>query len=127
MSEREREGESDYHTSDHIYTLHTLIERHVTQNFKQAFHSVWHTGLFDKVIERGVGGKTYDLIKSVSSKCTTKIGSNKKKNHNSSSRAYLYKQNGIIEKSTAPGLTLHNSETLPYPTLHYRPGSPVTH
>ncbi len=44
-------------TSDHIYTLHTLIQKHVQQkkqgkifgcfiDFQKAFDSVWHNGLF---------------------------------------------------------------------------------
>ncbi len=42
----------NYRTSDHIYTLHTLIEKHVNQDkgkiyacfidFKKAFDSIWH-------------------------------------------------------------------------------------
>ncbi len=75
----------NYRTSDHIYTLHTLIEKHVNQDkgkiyacfidFKKAFDSIWHQGLFYKLIESGIGGKTYDLIKSMytESKCGVKI------------------------------------------------------
>ncbi len=68
----------NYRTSDHIYTLHTLIEKHVNQDkgkiyacfidFKKAFDSIWHQGLFYKIIESGIGGKTYDLIKSMYTK-----------------------------------------------------------
>ncbi len=68
----------NYRTSDHIYTLHTLIEKHVHQDkgkiyacfidFKKAFDSIWHQGLFYKLIESGIGGKTYDLIKSMYTK-----------------------------------------------------------
>lgn len=58
--------------SDHIYTLHNLIDKHVLQiknkifacfiDFKKAFDSIWHNGLFYKVIESGIWGKTYDII-----------------------------------------------------------------
>lgn len=47
-----------HRTSEHIYTLHTLIQTHVHQNnntifscfvdFKKAFDSIWHHGLFLK-------------------------------------------------------------------------------
>ena len=60
-----------HHTADHIYSLHTLIDKHVHQNnnkmyacfidFQKTFDSIWHAGLFYKVIESGV----YDLIKSM--------------------------------------------------------------
>ena len=126
----------NYRTSDHIFTLHTLIERHVIQNktkiyacfidFKQAFDSIWHTGLFYKVLESGVGGKTYDLIKSMYSRseCAIKIGSKRTK-FLSQGRGvrqgcclsptlfniYINELAKTIEKSTAPGVTLHDSET----------------
>lgn len=126
----------NYRTSDHIFTLHTLIERHVIQNktkiyarfidFKQAFDSIWHTDLFYKGIESGVGGKTYDLIKSMysGSKCAIKIGSRITK-FLSQGRGvrqgcclsptlfniYINELAKTIEKSTAPGVTLHDSET----------------
>ncbi|KAG5837931.1 hypothetical protein ANANG_G00218340 [Anguilla anguilla] len=64
-----------HRTTDHIYTLHTLIDKHINQNktiiyacfidFQKAFDSIWHAGLFCKVIESGVGSKTYDIIKSI--------------------------------------------------------------
>ncbi len=75
----------NYRTSDHIYTLHTLIEKHIHQDkgkiyacfidFKKAFDSIWQQGLFYKLIESGIGGKTYDLSKSMytESKCGVKI------------------------------------------------------
>ena len=64
-----------HRTTDHIYILHTLIDKHVHQNYtkiytcfidlQKAFDSIWHTGLFFKDIESGVGGKAYDIIKSM--------------------------------------------------------------
>lgn len=77
----------NHRTTDHIYTLHTLINKHLnyTRNgkifacfidFKKAFDSIWHTGLYYKLLETGVGGKVYDVIKSMYSnnKCRIKIG-----------------------------------------------------
>ena len=34
-------------------------------DFQKVFDSVWHNGLFLKLLESGIGGKTYDLIKSM--------------------------------------------------------------
>ncbi len=77
----------NYRTTDHIYTLHTLINRHVKQtknwkifacfiDFKKAFESIWHDGLYYKFLQSGVGGKVYDIIKSMYSnnKCAIRIG-----------------------------------------------------
>ncbi len=63
-------------TSDHIYTLHTLIQKIRSTNktrkifgcfidFQKAFDSVWHNGLFLKLIQGGIGGRTYDIIKDI--------------------------------------------------------------
>ncbi len=56
-----------YRTSDHIYTLHTLIDKQINQkkskifscfiDFKKAFDSIWHEGLFLQLIQCGIGGK----------------------------------------------------------------------
>ena len=55
--------------------LHTLIDKQVNQNkgkisscfvdFKKAFDSICHKGLFYKL---SIGGKTYDVIKSMYTK-----------------------------------------------------------
>ena len=77
-------------TSDHIFTIRTLVDKYVHNtkcgklytcfvDFKKAFDSVWHDGLFYKLLVNGIGGKTYDIIKSMYSKtnCAIKIGQNK--------------------------------------------------
>ena len=71
--------------TDHIYTLHTLINKHVHQkkegkifacfiDFKRAFDSIWHEGLFYKILQGGLDGKVYDFIKCMypENKCATK-------------------------------------------------------
>ena len=44
--------------------------------FTKAFDSIWHEGLFYRLLNSGIGGKTYDVIKSMytNSKCAVKIG-----------------------------------------------------
>ena len=44
-------------------------------DFKKAFDSVWHDGLFYKLLHYKIGGKFYDLIKSLYSKtkCSIKV------------------------------------------------------
>ena len=76
----------DHRTSDHIFTLRTLVDKYVNQvprgklytcfvDFKKAFDSVWHDGLFYKLLQYNIGGKFYDLIKNLYSKtkCSIKI------------------------------------------------------
>lgn len=72
-------------TADHILTLKTLSDKYVNQcnngkmyacfvDFKKAFDSVWHEGLFLKLLENKIGGNFYNLIKSLysNSKCAVK-------------------------------------------------------
>ncbi len=57
--------QSDCRTSDHIFTLRTIVDRY-TQNkkklyvcfidFKEAFDSVWREGLIYKLLKQEVGG-----------------------------------------------------------------------
>ena len=73
-------------TSDQIFTLRTLIEKYCYQNkqkiyacfvdFRKAFDSVWHEGLFHRIFQYGIRGNVYELIKSLYSKssCSVKIG-----------------------------------------------------
>ena len=58
-------------TADHILTLKTLHDKYVKQSengkiyacfvdFKKAFDSVWHQGLYSKLLENKIGGHFYD-------------------------------------------------------------------
>ena len=75
----------NYHTTDHVFTLHTLIHKQTNQNkgkvfsrfvdFKKAFESIWHEGLLYKLMESGVGGKTNNIISMyTNNKFAVKIG-----------------------------------------------------
>ena len=76
-------------TADHILTLKTLHEKYVNQknekiytcfvDFKKAFDSIWHEGLYLKLLENKIGGRFYDLIKDLYSntKCAVKISDNR--------------------------------------------------
>ena len=78
---------SNHRTTDHIFALRTLIDKYVTYttkgklytcfiDFKKAFDSVWHDGLLCKLLRYKIGGKFYDLIKTLYSKtkCSIKHG-----------------------------------------------------
>ena len=78
---------SNHRTTDHIFTLRTLIDKCVTHttkgklytcfvDFKKAFDSIWHDGLLYKLLKYKIGGKFYDLIKTLYSKtkCSIKHG-----------------------------------------------------
>jgi len=61
------------HTTDHIFSLQTLIDQDFKKgkvyacfvDFQKAFDFIWHDGLFYRLLESGIGGKTYDLIKNM--------------------------------------------------------------
>ena len=73
-------------TSDHLFTLKTLIDTHVKAksrgkifacfiDFRKAFDSIWHQGLFYKLIKSKIGGNVYRLIKEMYNKsnCSIKL------------------------------------------------------
>ena len=73
-------------TSDHILSLKTLTNKYVIDkkgkklyacfvDFKKAFDSVWHEGLFRKIENKGINGNFLALLKSIYSKteCAVKI------------------------------------------------------
>ena len=76
-------------TVDHVFTLRTLIDKYVHYHkekvyacfvdFRKAFDSVWHEGLFYKLLKTNIGGNLYNLMKSLycNSTCSIKIGENK--------------------------------------------------
>lgn len=76
-------------TADHVFTLRTLIDKYVHYHkekvyacfvdFRKAFDSVWHEGLFYKLLKINIGGHFYNLIKSLycNSTCSIRIGENK--------------------------------------------------
>lgn len=124
-----------HRTTDHIYTLHTLIQKHVHQNkntvfscfvdFKKAFDSIWHHGLFLKLLQKGIGGKIYDIIKTMYTinKCAVKIG-NMETDFFPQSRGvkqgcslsptlfniYIDDLAKSLEESDIPGLTLSDTQ-----------------
>ena len=72
--------------SDHILSLKTLVNKYVTDkkgkklyacfiDFKKAFDSVWHEGLFRKLENSGINGNFLSLLKTISSKtkCAVKV------------------------------------------------------
>ena len=73
-------------TADHALTIKTLHDKYVKQSeggkiytcfidFKKAFDSVWHQGMYYKLLENQIGGTFYDLIKDIYSntKCAIKL------------------------------------------------------
>ena len=58
-------------TTDHIFSLYSLIElfkRHKMKlycafiDFEKAFDSVWHIGLWNKVLQNNIDGKCFKII-----------------------------------------------------------------
>ena len=62
-------------TTDHMFVLNTLIKKYLRSNskplyacfvdFKKAFDSVWHLGLFYKLKAIGIGTKFYNIVRSM--------------------------------------------------------------
>ena len=76
-----------FRTSDHIFSLRTLIDKYVTNankgklfccfvDFQKAFDSIWHDGLLHKLLYKNIGGQFYHLISDMYSKtkCAVKNG-----------------------------------------------------
>ena len=76
-----------FRTSDHIFSLRTLIDKYVTNankgklfccfvDFQKAFNSIWHDGLLHKLLHKNIGGQFYHLISDMYSKtkCAVKNG-----------------------------------------------------
>ena len=75
-------------TSDHLFALKYLIDTHVKAeyrrkifacflDFKKAFDSVWHKGLFLKLLQSQIGGHVYNLIKEMYNKTNCSVKLNK--------------------------------------------------
>ena len=76
----------NHRTADHLLTLKTIVKKYVTIgekklfacfiDFKKAFDSVWHGGLFYKMANCGITDNCLDLIKDIygKSECAVKIG-----------------------------------------------------
>ena len=72
-------------TSDHLLTLKAIVKKYVTLgkkkifacfvDFKKAFDSVWHQGLFFKLENLGIKGNILNLIKDIyrKTKCAVKV------------------------------------------------------
>ena len=73
-------------TSDHFLTLKTVANKYVSDkkgkklyicfiDFKKAFDSVWHKGLFYKLESKGINGNFLRLLQNIYSKtkCSLKI------------------------------------------------------
>ena len=75
---------SENRTSDHVFTILTLIDKHANchkgkvylyfVDFKKAFDSVWHEGLLYRIVNYGIGGHVYNLIKNLYSCKSTSAG-----------------------------------------------------
>ena len=78
-----------YRTTDHIFSLKTLVDKHTIGkprgklyacflDFKKAYDSVWHDGLFSQLEKLNIRGNFLAIIKDMykNSHCPVKISSN---------------------------------------------------
>ena len=85
ISENQFGFKKNSRTSDHVLTIKSVVKKYVTigkkkmyacfVDFKKAFDSVWHNGLFHKLEFLGINGNFLNLIKSIYSntKCAVKV------------------------------------------------------
>ena len=76
---------SNHRTADHLFTLRSVVKKYVTIgkkklfacfiDFKKAFDSVWHQGLFHKLFRYGISDKILNLIQDIyrKTKCAVKV------------------------------------------------------
>ena len=97
----------------------------VSSTLKKAFDSIWHEGLFFKILQSGIGGKVYDLIKCMykHNQCAVKIN-NQRTEYFTQGRGvkqgccispalfnlYINELADQLDRSAAPGLTLLDTE-----------------
>ena len=73
-----------HRTSDHLFTLKTLINKHVYNNtkgkiyacfvdFRKAFDSVWHEGLFYKLENLNIHGNFLNIVKNIYSQTVSAV------------------------------------------------------
>ena len=77
---------SHHRTADHLFTLKALVKKYVTigekklfacfVDFKKAFDSIWHEGLFHKISNYGITGNLLNFIRNIYKKtnCAVKVG-----------------------------------------------------
>jgi hypothetical protein len=63
----------DHRTTDHIFIIKTPVNKYIHKlkkpiytcfvDFCKAFDSVWHSGLFKKLLDLKIGGQFYKIIK----------------------------------------------------------------
>ena len=85
ISENQIGFKKDHRTSDHLLTLKCIVKKYVTIgkgklfacfiDFKKAYDSVWHKGLFYKLQNFGFVGKALELIKDIYSKTKAAVKS----------------------------------------------------
>ncbi len=75
-------------TTDHLLTLKSVVNKYVEDgkdrifscfiDFRKAFDTVWHDGLFFKLQQMGVTGNFLDIIRTTykNTKCAVKLGDN---------------------------------------------------
>ncbi len=83
LSENQAAAQPGKSTSDHIFTIKSVINRYLTLykkdvyccfvDFAKAYDSVWRDGLFLKLLRSGINGKYYNIIKNMYSNTISSI------------------------------------------------------
>ncbi len=83
IDDRQSSHRKKSRTTDNLFILRTLIEKYcITKNeglfvgfidFKKAFDSIWHEALFLKLLEKGIGGPFYNIVKDMYTNSTSVV------------------------------------------------------
>lgn len=74
LSENQAGFRKDHSTIDHIFTLNSLIQilKHYNKklfcvfiDFSKAFDSVWHIGLWQKLLKHNINGKFFNIVRNM--------------------------------------------------------------
>ncbi len=115
----------DTHEYEHVYLKKEGEIFACFIDFKKAFDSIWHNGLFCKIIQSGIGGKIYNLIKNMynQNKCAVKIGQQRTDYFSQQQgvrqgcclsptlfNIYINELADLLDQSDSPGLQLFDTE-----------------
>ena len=90
LQENQAGFRANYSTTDHIFTLNSIIEilRHSKKkvycafvDFSKAFDSVWHIGLYQKLLAYNINGKFFRIIQNIYSNIKNCITINNEKSN----------------------------------------------
>lgn len=82
IDDRQSSHKKGARTTDNVFVLKSLFEKYCKKgknlyvgfiDFRKAFDSIWHEGLFLKLLQNHIGGPFYNVIKSIYRQTSSKV------------------------------------------------------